>query len=103
MGSATRKHRRRELNNLPEREKQRRAADPLERQVFDLSDKIVDLAINNCPAGPGLAITGILEALCRVAATTEVPNIREVLHFQLDALLDDVLPKAAAELKRQAG
>jgi len=92
--SASRKLRRRDLNHTIGRQQQRAAADPTERSVLELSDKIVDLAIG-CTAGPAIAVTGVIEALVRLALSTEVPNIENVVHSQISMMFEDMAPKAA--------
>jgi len=68
---------------------------------MNLSDKIVDLAAESTD-GPALAMIGVVEALCRIAIATGIPDVRAMLHFQLDELLNDLIPKFAAENTRQA-
>ena len=99
--SASRKLRRRDLNHTPDREKGRAAAGPTERSVLNLSDKIVDLAIECCD-GPAIALTGVIEALVRLAVSTSVPNVEDVVHAQISMMFAEIAPQARELAKKLA-
>jgi len=67
---------------------------------MNLSDKIVDFAIETTP-GPGAALTGVVEALVRLAVCSGVPNVEDYVHSQISMMFAEIAPQFRRELAKK--
>lgn len=98
--SATRKFQRSQGTHKYSRSAEIAAAEPLERQVLEFSDQILALGERTVD-GPAIAITGCIEAMCRLAVMSGVPNVRAVVLSQVNMMLDELIPAAASLVREE--
>jgi len=91
--SATRRFQRSQGTHKYSRAAEIAAAPALEKQVLEFSDQILALGERTVD-GPAIAITGCIEAMCRLAVMSGVPNVRAVVLQQVTMMLDELIPMA---------